>query len=116
MDTITTNTRHNIFMVFDKIMKNKISLIENSIDGYDSIKKLLIKSSNQFDDIIFVNIYGDDNNVENFIDIMNLIFRLSIYLEAAIDIFYSNDNSYISSMIEKIISVIDNEYRYYWDR
>lgn len=115
MNIVKSNIKHEIFMVFDKIMKTRISIIENSIDGYDSIKKSLIKSSNQFDDIIFVNIYGD-NNVKNFIDMMNLLFRLSTYLEAAIDIFYTDDDSYILSMIEKIISVIDNEYRYYWDR
>jgi hypothetical protein len=49
-------------------------------------------------------------------NIMNLIFRLSIYLETAIDILYTRDKPYISSMIEKIITVIDDEYRFYWDR
>lgn len=117
MDTITSYTRYKIFTVFNNIFKNKISTIENMTNIYGCNKKQLLKSSNQFNDIIFVEIYRDDNDIERFINIINLIFRLSIYLETVINVLYTKDDkSYISSMIEKIILIIDDEYRYYWDR
>lgn len=116
MDTIKTNIKYEIFTVFNNIFKNKISTIENMTDIYGCNKKRLLKSSNQFNDIIFVEIYRDDNSIERFMNIINLIFRLSIYLETAITVLYTKDKSYISNTIEKIILIIDDEYRYYWDR
>ena len=116
MGTIAVTVKYEIYMVINTIFKNKIAVIENMTDEYGYIIKRLLKSSNQFNDIIFVEIYRDDNSIERFLNIINLIFRLSIYLETAIDILYTRDKSYISSMIEKIITVIDDEYRFYWDR
>lgn len=115
MDTIAVTVKYEIYMVINTIFKNKIIVIENMTD-YGCIIKRLVKSSKQFNDIIFVEIYRDDNSIERFLNIINLIFRLSIYLETAIDILYTRDKSYISNMIEKIITIIDDEYRFYWDR
>ena len=116
MGTIAVTVKYEIYMVINTIFKNKITVIENMIDEYGYIIKRLVESSKQFDDIIFVEIYRDDNSIERFINIINLIFRLSIYLETAIDVLYTRDKTYISSMIEKIITIIDDEYRVYWDK
>ena len=116
MGTIAVTVKYEIYMVINTIFKNKITVIENMIGEYGYIIKRLVESSKQFDDIIFVEIYRDDNSIERFINVINLIFRLSIYLETAIDVLYTRDKSYISSMIEKIITIIDDEYRVYWDR
>lgn len=116
MGTISVTVKYEIYMVINTIFKNKIAVIENMTDEYGYIIKRLLKSSNQFNDIIFVEIYRDDNSIERFMNIMNLIFRLSIYLETVIDVIYTRDKSYISSIIEKIIAILDDEYRFYWDR